>query len=291
MSHQQAGCVYVDGTFTSPAQARFPALDHGVLYGDGLFETLRTYGGRPFRLDAHLERLRQGATLLGIRGGPEDGALRSALQETAQRAKATGLDELYLRITLTRGVGTRGLDPAGCETPTLMIAALPLRTYPAHLYEDGIALGRLWPRHARALPPPTVKSTAYQGAVLARAELNRQGVHEALYEDEAGHLTEGSVSNLFCVTGGLLLTPPATDCLPGITRAEVLSLAKERALPVEEKRLSLSDLRTADELFMTSSLAELLPVSRFEGVPVGSGRPGPLYRALHDAYRARCAGG
>ena len=280
----------VNGTFSSPEEARLPALDHGVLYGDGLFETLRTYGGRPFRLDAHLARLAEGIALLGIRGAPSNEELRAGLEETARRARATGLEELYLRITVTRGVGTRGLDPAGCERAGFMIAALPLRTYPADWYAHGVALGRLWPRHSRTRPPLTVKSTSYQGSVLARAELARQGVQEALYEDEEGHLTEGSVSKLFCVKGGALLTPPATDCLPGITRAEVMAIAAELRIPCEERRLSLEDVRGADEIFMTSSLAELLPVTRFESQTISQGTPGPLYRALHEAYRQRCGG-
>lgn len=278
------GCVYVNGAFVPPAQATVPALDHGYLYGDGLFETLRTYGGVPFRLEEHLARLEEGLTELAIRGAPPVSELRMRVDETLARS---GLPEAYLRITVTRGVGTRGLDPAGCDTPSVLVAALPLRTYPAAHYVEGISATVLWARPTQVRPPPTLKSTSYQHTVVARMELARRHVQEGFYVDEAGHITEGTVSNVFAVLEGVLVTPPRGVCLPGITRAEVLAIARETGVRAVEEPLPASALARVEELFVTSSLAELLPVVRVDQAVLGAGRPGPMYQLLHQRYRQR----
>lgn len=278
------GCVYVNGAFVPPAQATVPAFDHGYLYGDGLFETLRTYGGVPFRLDEHLERLEEGLAKLSIRGAPAAHELRARVLETLEHSR---LPEAYLRITITRGICARGLDPGEGDTPTVLIAALPLRTYPPAHYAKGIAATVLWARLTQRHPPPTLKSTSSQHTVLARLELSRRGAHEGLFLDEAGHVTEGTVSNVFAVMGGALLTPPRSVCLPGITRAEVLVIAREVGLHTQEQPLLASALPEAEEIFITSSLAELLPVVRIDQAVIGAGRPGPVYQRLHGHYRER----
>lgn len=276
------GCVYVNGAFVPPAQATVPAFDHGYLYGDGLFETLRTYGGEPFRLEEHLARLEAGLAELAIHGAPPAQALRDLVRETFARSR---LPEAYLRITVTRGVGTRGLDPTGCDTPTVLIAALPLRTYPESHYTEGIAATVLWARPTQVHPPPTLKSTSYQHTVVARRELSRRGVQEGFFVDGAGHVTEGTVSNVFAVVDGALLTSPREVCLPGITRAEVLAIAQSSGLRVQEAPLPVRTLTEAEEVFATSSLAELLPVVRIDQSRIGTGKPGPVYQRLHGLYR------
>jgi branched-chain amino acid aminotransferase len=281
------GWVYVNGAFVPPAQATVPAFDHGYLYGDGLFETLRTYGGVPFRLEAHLARLERGLEELAIRGAPARSALHGLVLETLARAR---LPEAYLRITVTRGVGSRGLDPAGCDTPSVLIAALPLRSWPAASYAEGLSATVLWARPTQVHPPPTLKSTSYQHTVVARLELSRRGVQEGFFIDEAGQVTEGTVSNVFAVVGGALVTPPGTVCLPGITRAEILAIAREEGLPVREEPLPVGVLSGAGEVFVTSSLAELLPVVRIDQARIGTGRPGPVYQRLHELYRQRTGG-
>jgi branched-chain amino acid aminotransferase len=278
------GCVYVNGAFVPPAQATVPAFDHGYLYGDGLFETLRTYGGVPFRLDEHLARLEEGLSALAIRGAPPTRELRARVEETLARAR---LPEAYVRITVTRGVSTLGLDPAGCGTPSVLIAALPLRTYPAAHYTDGISATVLWARPTQVHPPPTLKSTSYQHSVVARLELARRGVQEGFWVDAAGHVTEGTVSNVFAVRDGVLVTPPRDVCLPGVTRAEVLAIAREAGLRIAEEPLSADALAQAEELFITSSLAELVPVVRVDQSRIGSGRPGAMCQRLHALYRQR----
>jgi branched-chain amino acid aminotransferase len=281
------GCVYVNGAFVPPAQATVPAFDHGYLYGDGLFETLRTYGGVPFRLDEHLTRLEQGLSELSIRGAPPKHELRARVLETLARA---GLPEAYLRITVSRGVSSRGLDPAGCDSPSVLIAALPLRTYPQDWYTDGISATVLWARPTQVHPPPTLKSTSYQHTVVARLEFSRRNVQEGFFVDGEGHITEGTVSNVFAVLSGVLVTPPGDICLPGITRAEVLTLARASGLQVVEEPLPSSALGGAGEVFITSSLAELVPVVRLDQRVMGTGRPGSVYQRLHELYRQRTVG-
>ena len=283
-----AGCVCVDGVFFAPDAARAPALDHGVLYGDGLFETLRTYGGVPFRLDGHLARLEHGMRALEF-PAVERARVRALTLETIDRA---ALADAHVRITVTRGVSDLGLDPAGCAAPTVIISALPLRPFPDRLYAEGVEAIRLWPRHPGDRPPPWVKSTSYQRTVLARVELRRRGAHEGFFLDVDGSVTEGTVSNVFALSRGVLRTPPATVCLPGITRAEVMELAREvGGLEVREEVLSARLLDDADEVWATSSLSEVLPVVRIDGRSVGSGVPGEMAARLRAAYRRRATSG
>ncbi len=279
-----AGCLCVAGAFFAPDEARIPALDHGVLYGDGLFETLRTYGGVPFRLEGHLARLEQGLRALEF-PALELARVRALTLETLDRA---ALEEAQVRITVTRGVSALGLDPAGCTAPTVIISALPLRLVSDRLYAEGVDTIRLWPRHPDDRPPPWVKSTSYQRTVLARVELRRTGAHEGFFLDLDGSIVEGTVSNVFALSRGVLRTPPASVCLPGITRAEVMALAREvGGVELREEALSASVLDDADEVWITSSLSELLPVVRIDGRSVGRGVPGALAERVRAAYRRR----
>lgn len=271
------GAAWLNGEFLSPGEARVPALDAGFLFGDGLFETLRTYGGRPFLLRAHLERLCAGARALDI-------PLPSELDNVACAVVArSGLPDCTVRLTVTRGV-------AGAGTPTVLVTALPLRAWPARVYEEGARAGWLWPRSA-GRPGPSVKSTSYQWALLGRREAEARGWNEGLFLDGAGtHVTEGSATNLFAVVDGNVWTPPVEACLPGVTRAEVLRLARQEGMAVREAPLPVDVVSRADEVFLTSSLAELVPVTQLDGKPVGRGAPGPVGRALRAAYleEARC---
>lgn len=278
------GCVYCDGRFCAPSQATVSAFDRGFLYGDGVFESLRTYGGRPFRLEAHLDRLAASLAQVGIVGVPGRDALGSIVHEALRRSR---LDEAYLRVTVTRGVHFGGPMPAEALEPTLLVAALPLRGYPASAYDDGVAAVTLWERSAADQPAPGVKSASYQRGVLGRIQAHASGAAEGLYVGRDGGLTEGTASNLFALRDGVLLTPPADVCLPGITRAEVLELAAVSGRRVEQVCLTPHALLQAQEVFLTSSLAELLPVVRLDGRPIGQGRPGPVYGELLRAYRDR----
>ena len=277
------GCVYVDGSFTAPEAARISAFDRGFLYGDGVFESLRTYGGSPFRLDAHLARLVAALDEIGITGGPGAAELHQIVAETVSRA---ALPEAYLRITVTRGTQIEGgPDPRFHLTPTVVVAALPLRAYPAAAYEHGVAVVLLWPRSTADRPPPSVKSTSFQRGVLGKRQITNRNAQEGLYLDGEGNVTEGTVSNVFVVKDGVLRSPPREVCLAGVTRREVLAIARDRGLGAVEAAISVEQLDQADEIFLTSSLAELLPVVELEGRRVGDGRPGPIWRQLLLAYR------
>lgn len=255
-------------------------MDHGVLFGDGVFETARTYGGRVFRLVAHLDRLLTSAAALGLPPVPREG-LERWIRETVDRS---GLADSQLRITLTRGVGTRGLDPSGCQSATVIIAALPLRLRPERAYTSGIEAGFLWARAVEELPSPEWKSTSYQRSVLARQRCLERGWDEGFFLDPSGNVLEGATSNVFAVIEGTLVTP-SRGCLPGITRSDVIQLARARGVTVRQEPLPRGNFEAAGEIFITSSVAEVLPVTRLEGRPVGSGEVGALTRALRADYR------
>ncbi|MEO6572498.1 MAG: aminotransferase class IV [Polyangiaceae bacterium] len=282
-SFSGTGRIWVNGELFSPAEARVPVMGHGYLYGDGVFETLRTYGGIPFRLEAHLDRLKIALATIRIDAAPSPEELAASFAVTL---KAAGLAESYCRITVSRGVG-EGLDPRTCGPPTVVIAVLPLSAYPDAAYTSGITGTFLWPRARGDMPPPSVKTTSYQRTVLARLTLADRGAGEGFFLDEEGNATEGTVSNLFMVKGGSLVTPHEDVCLAGITRAEVLAIARTSGIIVEEGTISRKAISEADEVFVTSSLAELLPVTRIDERRVGSGAPGPMHAALLTEYRAR----
>lgn len=264
------------------------AFDRGFLYGDGVFETLRTYGGTPFRLDAHLARLGDALAEVGITGAPGPAELGRIVAETLARAE---LPEAYLRITVTRGEQIEGgPEPRLDVQPTVVVTALPLRQYPAVAYERGVSVVVLWPRNVADRPAPGVKSTSFQRGVLGRRQVASRSAQDGLYLDGCGNVTEGTVSNVFVVEHGALRTPPREVCLAGVTRAEVLAIARGRGLAVVEAPVPVDLLHRAEEVFLTNSLAELLPVVEIEGRPVGSGCPGPIWRQLLLAYRERTRG-
>jgi branched-chain amino acid aminotransferase len=278
------GRISIDGELHAPGSALVPYSDYGFLYGDGVFETLRTYGGRPFRLPAHLARLEEGLATVEIQGAPPTAELSRWFQAALDEAR---LPEAYCRITVTRGKSAGRLDPANCGKPTVVIAVLPLRAPAASVWRDGLHAVLLWPRARGDRPPPSVKSTSFQRTVLARLELARKKAGEGLFLDEEGHVTEGSVSNVFACFGRALITPPPDVCLRGVTRAEVLSIARAEGLAVSEEPLLPARLWEADEVFVTSSLMELAPVVRIEDRPVGGGVVGPVTLDLLQRYRER----
>ncbi len=273
------GIICVDGELIPATKAGVSPLDRGLLYGDGLFETIRVYGGRPFRLGAHLERLRLGCETLQFAGVP----LGETIGKWTEAAiLAADLGDAYCRITVTRGVGI-GLDPLTCERATVLVAVLPLRPRAKH----EVAATILWPRSDQDLPPLTVKSTSYQRAVLVAFELRRRGVDEGIFLDRLGDVAESTTANVFAVVGGKLVTPPTNACLAGITRAEVLDVARELGIEAEVVALPVDRMKAADEVFLTSSIAELVPVTSLDGHRIGGGVPGAMTRRLHDVFRGR----
>jgi branched-chain amino acid aminotransferase len=295
--------VNLDGSLVAPQDAKVSVLDRGFLYGDSVYEVIRTYGGAPFEQDAHLARLARSAERIGL--GLKWDAARTAAEISRTLAAARGgaeppdpeaapwnRGERYVRVVMTRGAGEIGLDPALAVDPVAVVIVQPLRGPPARDYVEGVKAAIVGVRQSSpASLDPAAKTGAHLTNVLAVREARAAGAHEALLLDERGLVTEGSSSNVFAVRSGRLRTPPlAAGILEGVTRGVVLRLARAEDVPVEEAPLSPDDLARADEIFITSTQREILPVTRLGDGRVGSGRPGPVTFRLHQAFR-RVAGG
>jgi branched-chain amino acid aminotransferase len=267
--------LWLHDRLVAEGEARVSALDRGLLHGDGLFETMRCYDGQPAFWREHVERLHASARELGL-------AVPELLRPVRAVLDADGLrGDARVRITLTRGPGPFG-ELRGA--PTLLVTAEPV-ALPDGLHERGAAA--IVSRHRVLSGRPAMKSTSFQLHSLAKAEARAQGAWEALLPNEQGELAEGATSNLFAVQQGALLTPPLdAGCLPGVTRAQVLRLAPGLGLRAVERPLSLSVLRGADECFLTSSVAEVVPVVQVDARPVAAGAPGPVTMRVLAAYRA-----
>lgn len=277
--------VWIDGAIVPVAEARVPVTDHGLLYGDGLFEGIRVFGGRVFRLDDHMARFAAGARALALElpGGVE--RVRKVVLETV---RAYGASEAYVRLILTRGEGALGVDPTTCSEPRLICLVDQLAIYPEEKLSQGIDLVTASLRRPPAdVLDPQVKSLNYLNNALAKLEARQRGADEALLLNLAGNVAEASVANVFVHRDGVLATPPTSDgALEGITRRTVLELARELGIPAGERTLGRQDLFAADEVFLTGSGAGLVPVRSLDGRTLGEGKPGPLYAKLRAAFLA-----
>lgn len=277
--------VAIDGTIFAPEHAKVSVYDRGFLYGDAVFEVLRTYGGAPFALDEHLARLRGSAARVALTLPVDDATLRAEVERALAEA---GNDDSYVRIVVTRGQGPLSLDPDTARSPLRVVMVEPISGPPRESYVDGIA----------AICIPTLRAvdgTAAEGAkvsnylanLLSLRQAKAQGAQEALVLDSLGRVVEGASSNVFVVKSGRIATPPeSAGILMGITRRHVLEAAGRLGIGVDERPLLPTDLYAADEVFITSSIRELLPVVRVDGKAIGAGTPGPVARALHRAFRA-----
>ena len=274
--------AYVDGKWTPAEEARISVLDHGLLYGDGVFEGIRVYGGVPFLLDEHLDRLAASARAIVLELPAERAEMAALCREAAQRA---GLDDGYLRLVVTRGAGALGVSPHTCARASLIVIAAPLTLYPPERYRDGVRLiTSSLRRSASDALPPQIKSLNYLTSVLASIEARRQGADEAVLLNAQGLIAECTADNLFLVSGGRVLTPAvASGALAGITRALVSRLLNEQGIECVESPLTPADAWTADELFLTGTGAEIVPVCEIDG------RPLPLARPVTERVRAAFA--
>ncbi|MDR7483494.1 MAG: branched-chain-amino-acid transaminase [Armatimonadota bacterium] len=278
-----SGVVYVNGRIVPKEEATVSVFDHGFLYGDGVFEGIRVYDGRIFRLDEHLDRLYASAKSIMLEIPLDRDALRAALLETV---RASGLRDAYIRPVVSRGPGDLGIDPRKCVQPTVVIIVDAIRLYPAEAYARGL---RVITASVRRPAPDALngqtKSLNYLNNILACLEARRAGAEEALLLTGDGYVCECSADNIFIVTGGQVWTPPAfLGLLPGITRDTVLTLAREAGLPAAERVFTLHDVYTAGECFLTGTGAEIAPVVEVDGRPIGDGRPGPVTRRLTQAF-------
>jgi branched-chain amino acid aminotransferase len=285
--------VYVNGTISSAAEAVVPVFDHGFLYGEGVYETLRTYRGEPFFFVEHMTRLRRSASLLGIDVPMDDAAMLARVRETMAAGDDGGSPEAYIRILLTRGVGDLTYQPSACPVPSLVIIVKALALPKEEWFSQGIrvALVSIRRNHPDALNP-LIKSNNLINNALAMQEALRAGADEALMCNHAGEIVECSQSNFFIVRDGVVLTAPlSAGLLPGITRAFILELATAIGVPAREATILPGDLWTADEAFITGTTRDVTPVVAVDGRPIGNGRPGPISVRLLEAFRTRAGRG
>ena len=277
--------VWIDGKLYDKADARISVYDHGLLYGDGIFEGIRVYNGRIFESEAHLDRLWASAKAIRLNIPLTRAQLVAAIEETV---KANAFRDCYIRAVVTRGTGDLGINPLKSPRPTVFVIADQIAVHPREMYEKGIAVitSSYIRNHPNALSS-RVKSLNYLNNVMAKMEANDAGVAEAVMLNHDGYVAEATVENIFIVRGGEVQTPAVTEgILEGVTRAVMLNLCRRLSVPCVEKRLERHDLYTADEFFLTGTGAEVIPVTKIDGREVGNGQPGVLTKRLIDAFRA-----
>ncbi len=276
--------VFIDGRHVDKADAKVSVFDHGLLYGDGVFEGIRIYNRRIFKLDEHLERLYDSAKAILLKIPMEFEALKKAVIETC---RLNGLGDGYIRLVVTRGEGNLGLGPERCPVPCVIIIADTIELYPQKFYEEGL---RVVTAGSRRVSPgalsPAVKSLNYLNNIMAKVEGQIAGAGEVVMLNDQGLVAEGSGDNVFVIKKGRMFTPPVyAGALGGITRLTVMDIAREMHLPLTEMNLSRYDLYVADEFFLTGTGAEVIGVREIDGRVVGDGKPGPVTRDLAERYR------
>jgi len=277
--------IFIDGTFRDESEAKISVFDHGLLYGDGVFEGIRAYHGRVFKLKEHIDRLFFSAKAILLELPMSHEAL---VQATLESCRINGLTDGYIRLVVTRGVGTLGLNPNRCKNPSVIIIADKIQVYPKELYDKGMDIVTVpTVRNLHSAVNPAIKSLNYLNNILAKIEANNAGVEEAVMLNSEGYVAEGTADNIFVVRKGALYTPPlSAGALYGITRQTVIELAEAAGWKVSEPNLTRYDLFNADECFLTGTGAELIPVVKIDGRVIGTGQPGPITRQLVENYHA-----
>ncbi len=281
--------IHINGKLVPKEQAVISVFDHGLLYGDGVFEGIRVYGGKVFLLEEHLKRLYEGARAIRLEIPVSQPELATAVEETVE---ANSLQDGYIRLVITRGAGSLGLDIRRTSDPQVIIIADTISLYPPELYEQGLKLitASTIRNHPQALSPQ-VKSLNYLNNILAKIEGTDADCLEALMMNHKGEVAECTGDNIFIVKNGVLKTPP-TDAgiLEGITRAAVIQLAKQAGLDVREVTLTRHDIYSADECFLTGSAAEVIAAVSLDGRQIGDGKPGPITKDLKKRFEALTRG-
>ncbi len=276
--------IYLDGEFVPKERALISVFDHGLLYGDGVFEGIRAYHGRVFKLDEHLDRLYDSARTIALEIPVSKEEMEEVVLETLRR---NDLSDAYIRLVVTRGVGDLGLDPRKCPEATVFCIAASIQLYPEELYQEGLAVITVSTR--RNIPAaciPRVKSLNYLNNIYAKIEANLAGAPEAIMLNAEGYVAEATGDNIFIVKKGVLITPPThVGILEGITRNAVMDLARKQGIPVEEKVFTLFDVYNADECFLTGTAAEVIPTVKVDGRLIANGKPGKITWELIAAFR------
>ena len=277
--------IFIDGKYYDERDAKISVFDHGLLYGDGVFEGIRAYHGRVFKLKEHIDRLFCSAKAILLEIPMSHAQIMRAVVETCRENK---IRDGYIRLVVTRGAGTLGLNPNRCKNPSVIIIAGSIQLYPPALYQRGMDIVTVpTTRNLHSALNPAIKSLNYLNNVLAKIEANNSGCEEAVMLNAEGFVAECTGDNLFIVKNGELFTPPlSAGALYGITRLTVIELAQESGLKVSEPNLTLYDLFNADEFFLTGTGAEIVPVVKIDGRVIGTGKPGMLTRKLVKDYRA-----
>ncbi|TWT82026.1 Branched-chain-amino-acid aminotransferase [Planctomycetes bacterium CA13] len=276
--------IYINGEYFDRENAKVSVFDHGLLYGDGVFEGMRIYGGKVFRLREHLKRLWDSAQAIAL---PIPISLDQMSIDVNSTVAANDLENGYIRLVVTRGVGPLGLDPFKCSNPQVIIIADTIKLYPEEYYRDGLQLvtASTIRNHPAALSP-RIKSLNYLNNIMAKIEGLKAGCIEALMLNHKGEVAECTGDNIFLVRDGVLITPPMdAGILEGITRDVVLELAEQEKIKVREIPITRYDVYVADECFLTGSAAEVIPAVKIDDRTIGNGKPGPVTKKLTEAFR------
>ena len=278
-------CIYIDGDLVPRHQAKVSVFDHGLLYGDGIFEGIRAYNGRVFRLDQHLDRLYAGAHTIMLDVPLSKAEMAEAVCATC---RANDITDGYIRLLVTRGVGDLGLDPRKCPKASVIIIAAQIALYPDKYYQDGLEMITC---ATRRLSPdaldPALKPLNYLNNIMAKIETIHAGVPEGIMLSAQGYVAECTGDNIFLVQDGALLTPPLyIGNLAGITRGAIIGIAAKEGIPIREDLFRLHDVYKADEVFLTGTAAEVIPAVKVDGRLIGDGKPGPVAALLRERFQA-----
>ena len=278
--------IYLDGKFVEEAEAKVSVFDHGLLYGDGIFEGIHLYGGNVFRLEEHLERLEYSARALLLAMPLSRKELSWVVCETCRQ---NNLTDAYIRLVVTRGVGDLGLAPWLCPKPTVFCIASKISLYPKEHYDNGLSIVTVPTRRINpAALPPTIKSLNYVNNILGKIEAKQFGALEAIMLNDQGYVAECTADNVFIVHKGEVITPSASQgALKGITRGTMFDIAKDIGVPIREADMTRYDVWCADECFLTGTGAEVIPVVKLDGREIGSGKPGPITQRILASFRQR----
>ncbi|MBI5772406.1 MAG: branched-chain-amino-acid transaminase [Verrucomicrobia bacterium] len=277
--------IYIDGKFFGERDAKVSVFDHGLLYGDGVFEGIRAYHGRVFKLQEHIDRLYYSAKAILLTIPMTPAAMMRAVVETCRKNR---IRDGYIRLVVTRGVGNLGLNPSNCKKPSVICIAGKIQVYPAETYERGVSIVTVaTTRNLVSALNPAIKSLNYLNNILAKIEANNAGAEDGILLNAEGFVAECTVQNIFIVKNIKLFTPPlSAGALYGITRETVIELAEQGGWPVSEPNLTRYDLYCADECFATGTGAEIMPITKIDGRVIGTGKPGKVTRNLMERYHA-----
>jgi branched-chain amino acid aminotransferase len=275
--------IYYNGEYVPKSKATTSVYDHGFLYGDGVFEGIRAYNGRVFKLREHIDRLYDSATAIALKIPLSKEEMEEAVLETLRK---NNLRDAYIRPIVSRGNGDLGLDPRKCAKPNIFIISQEWGAMYGDLYETGLTgVTVAVRRNAADALSPNIKSLNYLNNILAKIEANEKGGDEAIFFDSNGYLSEGSGDNIFIIKNGKVYTPPTVNNLRGITRATAIELLEEMGTAVHVENLGMFDLYTADEIFVTGTAAEAAPLVKVDGRAIGTGKPGPITKKMVEAFK------